>query len=236
MTDRVKENVWIRCRLDKAFGNAEWFRIFPRSYNHYLERLGSDHRPILTTVMGNGAKHAGRFMFDKRWSKKPEMMELVRKGWNAPQSNNTSSVIERIASCRKVLAKWKRTEVSNSKKMIEKLWVELEEEDKKIAPNMFRIVYLKLELAKLFQKEEEYWKLKNKNNWLQAGDKNTKIFHGWARTRKMKNNIPSLFDSGGVEHTSEEAKGDIAIRYFTELFTSSQPTDASDLLRTSHHE
>ena len=52
----------------------------------------------------------------------------------------------------------------------------------------------------------------------------------------MKNNIPSLFDSGGVEHTLEEAKGDIAIRYFTELFTSSQPTDASDLLRTSHHE
>lgn len=90
---------------------------------------------------------------------------------------------------------------------------------------------MKLELAKLFQEEEEYWKLRSKNNWLQAGDKNTKIFHGWVNTRKMKNNIPSLFDSGGVEHTSEEAKGDIAIKYFTELFTSSRPTDASELLR-----
>ncbi|WZZ32086.1 hypothetical protein YC2023_015487 [Brassica napus] len=102
--------------------------------------------PILTTVMGNGAKHVGRFMFDKKWSKKPEMMELVRKRWNAPQPNNTSSVIECIASCRKVLAKWKRTEVSNSKKMIEKLRVELEEEDKKIAPNMREADYLELTL------------------------------------------------------------------------------------------
>lgn len=123
ITNGVKENVWIQCRLDRAFGNAEWFGIFPRSHTHYLERLGSDHMPILTTVMGNGTKHVGRFMFDKRWSKKPEMMELVRKGWNSHQSNNTSSVTERIASCHKALSKWKRTEVSNSKKMIEKLRV-----------------------------------------------------------------------------------------------------------------
>ncbi|XP_033146231.1 uncharacterized protein LOC103863321 [Brassica rapa] len=47
----------------------------------------------------------------------------------------------------------------------------------------------------------------------------------------MKNNIPSLTDSGGVEHTSEEAKGDIAVQYFTELFTSSRPSDATELLR-----
>lgn len=100
----------------------------------------------------------------------------------------------------------------------------------KLAPSMQRIVYLKLELAKLFQEEEEYWKLRSKNKWLQLGDKNTKVFHGWAKTRKMKNNIPSLLDSDGVEHTSEEAKGDIAIKYFSELFTSSQPIDASELL------
>lgn len=54
--------------------------------------------------------------------------------------------------------------------MIEKHRVELEEEENKINPSMSRMVFLKLELAKLFQEEEEYWKLKSKNNWLQAGD------------------------------------------------------------------
>lgn len=109
--------------------------------------------------------------------------------------------------------------------------MELEEEEKKTSPTMHRIVYLKLELAKLFLEEEEYWKLKGKNNWLQAGDKNKKIFHGWARTRKMKNFITSLTDPGGIEHTSEEAKGEISIQYFTELFSTSRPTDATELLQ-----
>lgn len=69
MTNGVKENVWVQCRLDRGFGNAEWFRLFPRSHTLYLERLGSDHRPILTSTIGTGTKHMGRFMYDKRWSK-----------------------------------------------------------------------------------------------------------------------------------------------------------------------
>lgn len=52
MTNGLKEKVWIQCRLDGAFGNAEWFRLFPRAHMLYLERLGSDPRPILTSVMG----------------------------------------------------------------------------------------------------------------------------------------------------------------------------------------
>ncbi|XP_013608138.1 PREDICTED: uncharacterized protein LOC106314876 [Brassica oleracea var. oleracea] len=227
----VKENVWVQYRLDRTFGNAEWFRLFPRSHTHYLERLGSDHRPILTKIIGAGTKHVGRFMYDKRWSNNPEVEEIVRQSWNTSHNGSINTVSDRIASCRKALSKWKRNEASNSKKMIMRFRVELEEEEKKTSPTMHKIVYLKLELAKLFQEEEEYWKLKSKNNWLQAGDKNTKIFHGWARTRKMKNFITSLTDPGGIEHTSEEAKGEIAIQYFTELFSTSQPTDATELLQ-----
>lgn len=227
MINGVKENVWVQCRLDRAFGDAEWFRLFPRSHTQYFERLGSDHRPILTSSIGMGTKKRGRFVYDKRWSYKPDVVELIRKGWNSVQSLAESTVSERIASCRKLLSKWKRNEVSNSKKMILRFREELEMEEKKMSPSMPRIVYLKLELAKLFQEEEEYWKLKSKNNWLQSGDKNTKVFHGWAMTRKMKNQIPSLIDSEGVEHTSEDAKGDIAVKYFTELFSSSSPTDAT---------
>ncbi|KAF3512301.1 hypothetical protein F2Q69_00001970 [Brassica cretica] len=86
---------------------------------------------------------------------------------------------------------------------------ELEEEEKKVALTMQRIVYLKLELAKLFQEEEEFWKLKSKKNWLQSGDKNTKAFHGWAKTRKMKNNIPKLFPPNEVRRIKQMVPGEV---------------------------
>ncbi|VVB16289.1 unnamed protein product [Arabis nemorensis] len=48
--DGTKESVWIQCRLDRAFGNSEWFRLFLRTQFEYLERHDSDHRPIITRI------------------------------------------------------------------------------------------------------------------------------------------------------------------------------------------
>lgn len=53
-TNKLKEKVWIQCRLDRAFGNAEWLRIFPKSHTVYLEKKASDHRPISTSITESG--------------------------------------------------------------------------------------------------------------------------------------------------------------------------------------
>ena len=92
------------------------------------------------------------------------------------------------------------------------------------------MIELKQQLVQLYYEEESFWKQKSKNTWLVAGDLNTKVFHGWAKTRKMKNLIPTLVDAGGVEQTEDEAKGEIAVQYFTNLFWSSSPSDAGELL------
>ena len=34
----IKEKVWVQCQLDRAFGNVEWFRMFPKSHTLYLEK------------------------------------------------------------------------------------------------------------------------------------------------------------------------------------------------------
>lgn len=39
-----------------------------------------------------------------------------------------------------------------------------------------------------------------------------------------------LTDNNGVEHFEEDKKGDIAVQYFTNLFRTSSPTNASELL------
>ncbi|KAJ4869202.1 Endonuclease/exonuclease/phosphatase protein [Raphanus sativus] len=60
MSNGVKEKVWVQCRLDRAFGNAEWFRLFPNSHSFYLEKTGSDHRPIFTGLDATVQRRTGR--------------------------------------------------------------------------------------------------------------------------------------------------------------------------------
>lgn len=46
----------------------------------------------------------------------------------------------------------------------------------------------------------------------------------------MKNKISSLMDHNGLEHFPEDEKGAIAVKYFEDLFRSSSPANASELL------
>lgn len=157
ITNGIKETVWIQCRLDRAFGNAEWFHLFPRAHATYLEKLGSDHRPVLTSLATSVQTRRGRFCFDKRWCVKPEVLEIVRRGWNLPNMGGAKLVSDRIRSCRKELAKWKREADCNSKRRIQKLRRELDQEDAKQHPDMNRLRSLKVEIEKAYKEEETFW-------------------------------------------------------------------------------
>lgn len=226
----IKETVWIQCRLDRAFGNAEWFQLFPNTHSFYLEKTGSDHRHIFTNLDATGTQRTCRFMFDKRWSNKPGIQYVVRRGWNMNDSLPSALVSEHIRSCRQELSRWKRTAKVNSNLTITRLRKELELEESKLRPNLARLPFMRTELEKAFQEEEEFWKQKSKNSWLCVGDKNTKVFHGWVESRKMKNKVHSLLDGSRVEHFSEDMKGKIAIEYFTEIFQSNGSANPTELL------
>ncbi|KAH0922649.1 hypothetical protein HID58_022667 [Brassica napus] len=58
----------------------------------YLEKTGSDHRPLFINVTNLGQRRTGCFMFDKRWCKKPEVAEIIRKGWSTEFLSGRGSV------------------------------------------------------------------------------------------------------------------------------------------------
>lgn len=167
-----KENVWIQCRLDKAFGNAEWFRLFPRVHMEYLVRLESDHKPLLTRLAAGNQRQRGRFYLDKQWCEKAEAHEVIKASSNHTL-NGISSVSDRIACCSKELVKWKRSSNSNCKVLIRKLRRNLEMESSKISPDFSRVSGMKFDLEKAYREEEIFWKHKSKDRWLEDGDKNT---------------------------------------------------------------
>ncbi|KAJ4901556.1 Uncharacterized protein Rs2_15507 [Raphanus sativus] len=77
-----RDNVWIQCRLDRSFGNDEWFQLFPRANMEYLGMWPSDHRPILLSFsLEPEDRGHGRFYFDKRMVGKVGIEEAIARGW-----------------------------------------------------------------------------------------------------------------------------------------------------------
>ena len=56
----------VRCRLDRAVGNADWHEKFPHSTVKYMRLWGSDHRPILADILIKPTRRSKKFKFDKR--------------------------------------------------------------------------------------------------------------------------------------------------------------------------
>ncbi|KAK1384561.1 hypothetical protein POM88_022296 [Heracleum sosnowskyi] len=78
-------------------------------------------------------------------------------------------------------------------------------------------------LNALWEKEEIYWRQRNRALWLKSGDKNTKYFFTKASIRKKKNEVKGLIDNEGTWQEDEAIIQRIIVRYFDNLFRSSKP-------------
>lgn len=112
---------WIQCKLDRSFGNKEWFQMFSVSNQVFLEKRGSDHRPILVKLLSSQDVYRGQFRFDKRMLHKPRVKENIKQAWNLSLPMENGSVSDRIRSCRVALSRWKRTNSINARDNIEQI-------------------------------------------------------------------------------------------------------------------
>ncbi|CAL9020270.1 unnamed protein product [Prunus brigantina] len=87
-----------------------------------------------------------------------------------------------------------------------------------------------MDLKKELQKEEEYWKLKSRVQWLSEGDKNTKFFHSKVLVRRRMNRVLGLEDPGGLWHGEATDIRRIVESYFQDLFSSGNPRGVDEIL------
>ena len=219
---------WVRCKLDRCFGNKEWFDMFPRVNQEFLEKRGSDHRPVMVKLEKNHGGRKGRFRFDKNFLDLPQLKDKVIESWNDQEGFLNLRVSDRIKRCRNEICKWKKSFELNAKEKILRIQKRLEAEESGIWPSRDRISGLKLELIKAHREEESFWKQRSKDRWLKCGDRNTKAFHASVQMERSRNGVEVLEDKDGCLFRDEITKGEIASSYFQELFSSTNPTDFRD--------
>ncbi|KAG7556816.1 Zinc knuckle CX2CX4HX4C [Arabidopsis suecica] len=221
---------WIQCKLDRCFGNSAWFSMFPNSHQWFLEKLGSDHRPVLVKFIKDQELFRGQFRFDKRMADNPLLWNAIHSSWNSEISKGKHSSIFSIAQCRRVIHDWKQSSEYNAKNKIQRLRKELDYQMSLQFPCWERIRMLKEQLGIAFHEEESFWRQKSSEKWLLDGDKNTEFFHAAVKSKRVRNALNVLLDDNGIEHSLNREKGQLASRFFEKLFQSSNPCNVNDYL------
>jgi hypothetical protein len=87
---------------------------------------------------------------------------------------------------------------------------------------------LQKSLHQAYRTEEEYWRVKSRSLWLQAGDKNTTFFHKQAEAQKNFNTVTEINSQDQIIKDFKEIKK-VAHSFFKDLFIAPE-ADPLDLM------
>lgn len=99
-----------------------------------------------------------------------------------------------------------------------------------LGPSFSRLNLLKMDLVGAYREEESFWQQKCRDKWVKEGDQNTRFFHASVKGNRSKNDLENLMDSEGNLKRSEASMGEVAAKYFDNLFTSASPSNPHNLL------
>lgn len=81
---------------------------------------------------------------------------------------------------------------------------------------------IRKELAQAYKDEEEFWRLKSRNQWLEAGDRNIQFSMLARKTRVARNRIMAIENEQGMVQRGDDAIGQATEEYFQKLFTTTR--------------
>ena len=141
-------------------------------------------------------------------------------------------VLSKVSNCQVQLTSWNKKTFGNVLWSLAKKRKQLAEaESISMARGSHeRVRVLTEEINKLMDMEECMWNQRLKTKWLQYGDQNTKYFHCQAMERNKRNFISGLENEFGEWVEEEEQVGEHLIRYYSNLFASSNPTQFNQVL------
>ncbi|KAL4278813.1 hypothetical protein GQ457_03G026150 [Hibiscus cannabinus] len=168
------------------------------------------------------------FRFEASWLLESSCEEEVERLW----SSSVGTVPERLLMVSLGLDKWFRKLKREKKLSIRELQRRIDDLSNQLVSDevLGDLVQSKLELNLELDKEEIYWEQRARANWLQNGDRNTRFFHQYANHRKRRNRIEGLVTDDGVFHDDMAEVKEIAVSYFSNLFTTVGVQDPSDIL------
>ncbi|KAK8660414.1 hypothetical protein V6N13_051340 [Hibiscus sabdariffa] len=216
---------------------TDWFSVFLDYIVSSIYTAKSDHCFLLMDASHVNVSARGgtrdNFRFDTCWSKEDACIERVRSTW----LRSPDSTVSKLQAIGDSLKCWQADRRVSSTKHMSDLQVFLNSCMQDSITGVVKAAFLdaKREHKSLLDKDEAYWAEWARVTWLTQGDRNTAYFHARASGRRKKNHILGLFNENGIWTDKQAEVAGVAMRYFTTLFSSSQPSPNSSLLSNIDH-
>ncbi|KAL4319829.1 hypothetical protein GQ457_18G007350 [Hibiscus cannabinus] len=217
-------------RLDRCLCIGAWLDVYVDSVVFHLQKLGSDHRPILLNTGGQRMNNFSRpFRYLVAWNEHTDFSRFIGDLWD-----DSKSMVENIHNFHIKSRTWnndvfghigkRKTLLLARIRGIEKF---LERSDSLFLSNLE--VELKKELDIVLEQEESLWHQKSRTKWIEKGDRNTQFFHASTMTRHRRNSIRMLEIEYGIWCEDQAILQQHAISFFHALFTSHPRIDSSSI-------
>ncbi|KAK3224528.1 hypothetical protein Dsin_011553 [Dipteronia sinensis] len=167
------------------------------------------------------------FKFEPFRLQEVDIERVVEQAWDEKgKSHLTKELKSKQSWCAAKLSAWSAEPFGSLHNRIGNIQREIEELYMRCSYDgvMISIRTLGKKLKGLLIREEVYLKQRSMDDWLSAGDRNSKYFNVKATTRKRKNSISKLLDDNGQFHDSDTRLSQVIHNYFSTLFKSSVPS------------
>ncbi|KAH0693413.1 hypothetical protein KY285_020510 [Solanum tuberosum] len=204
-------------RLDRIFGNHEFFNMIPSCEVLHLIRQGLDHAPLQVNYKTEEEPAVRPFKFFNFWIKHPNFRIVVEDNWK----------IE-FVGCPFIEFHTKIKKIATLEDLIRVKEIQLEVNSS--PENREALKRAEAELRKFLHVKEEFWKQKAGMRWFQDGDRNTKFFHNYVKGRRKKLHLEEIrTELGEVVYMSENIRKE-AISFFEELFREEEIVENEEML------
>ncbi|CAN1141833.1 hypothetical protein LINPERHAP2_LOCUS12709, partial [Linum perenne] len=215
---------WFRGRLkeriDRALCNDHWLRAFQNAQTYHVERIKSDHRPLLVRLSSSSisARPPRPFRFNAAWLGHDLFPSFLDQSWT--RGRDFVSSLQGFQDC---CLSWNKDvfgHIFKRKRTLEKClrWLEHMSDSDRDGRLANEEDSVRIELEKMLWQEQMLWLQKSRLQWLKDGDRNTKFFHLSTIMRRKSNQIKGLKLSDGSWIYGEAEMQEAAVKYFRELF------------------
>ncbi|XP_042501990.1 uncharacterized protein LOC122079520 [Macadamia integrifolia] len=185
--------------LNRSFCNEAWISYFQECHQFVLQRVASDHAPILVVSEGSERPKNCPFRFQRFWTDHEDYLNAVQSSWENDIPGSPMMVMaQKLKRLKVFLRSWAKENFSNfnlemmeAKKCMEEIQTVIDRDG--ISDSIYaKEADAKTKYLKALQNYEKLWAEKSRSRWRDQGDRCSKFFHILVKIRRMKNSIKSL--------------------------------------------